>query len=81
MYGESPNGSNEMGKMITDWHCDRLKNMIETCGGQILCGGNVKKEIKFVEPTIIVNPKLDSEVMNEEIFGPILPIITFNKIE
>lgn len=81
MYGETSTGSDEMGKVVTDWHCDRLKKMIETSGGQIVMGGNVKRDIKYVEPTIIVNPKPDSSVMEEEIFGPVLPIITFQNID
>jgi aldehyde dehydrogenase (NAD+) len=49
-----------MGKIVTDWHCDRLKKIAETSGGELICGGGMKKEIKYVEPTIILNPKLDS---------------------
>ena len=69
-----------MGKIITDWHCDRLRKLIDTSGGELICGGNIKKNIKYVEPTIILNPSMDSEVMQEEVFGPILPIITFSDI-
>lgn len=80
MFGNHPNGSPDQGKIVTDWHCDRLKKIIETSGGEVICGGGVNREIKYVEPTIIINPKLTSESMQEEIFGPILPIITFNSI-
>lgn len=70
-----------MGKVITDWHCDRLRKLIETSKGEILCGGRVDRDIKYVEPTVIVNPDLSSPVMEEEIFGPVLPIITFKNID
>jgi hypothetical protein len=33
MFGENPNGSEDMGKLVTGWHCDRLKDMIETSNG------------------------------------------------
>ena len=69
-----------MGKVITDWHCDRLRNLILNCEGEILCGGGINKEIKYVEPTIVLNPNKDSSLMDEEIFGPILPIITYTHI-
>lgn len=49
--------------------------------GKIEIGGKVRVEAKYIEPTVIYNPKLDSKLMTEEIFGPLLPIITFNKIE
>ncbi len=41
MYGNFPGGSPDMGKVITDWHCDRIKKLIDTSKGQILCGGRV----------------------------------------
>jgi acyl-CoA reductase-like NAD-dependent aldehyde dehydrogenase len=63
MYGNHPNGSPEMGKIVTDWHCDRLKKMIETSGGEIICGGGVNRDEKYVEPTVIVNPDMNSTCM------------------
>lgn len=81
MFGEHPNGSPEMGKVVTDWHCDRLKKMIEQSGGKIVMGGRVDRDIKYVEPTIIVNPSLDSECMREEIFGPVIPVVTYDKFD
>jgi acyl-CoA reductase-like NAD-dependent aldehyde dehydrogenase len=51
--------------------------MIETSKGKILLGGKVDKKDRYVEPTIIDNPDPKSLVLEEEIFGPILPIITF----
>ena len=80
MYGEHPNGSPDMGKIVTDWHCDRLKSLIETSGGKIIFGGRVDREMKYVEPTIIDTPKPDSQIMKDEIFGPLLPVIGFNDI-
>lgn len=80
MYGGHPNGSPEMGKVVTDWHCDRLKTLIDTSKGKILCGGKVNRDIKYVEPTIISNPDLNSALMQEEIFGPVLPVMTFVNI-
>lgn len=52
-----------MGKMITDWHCDRLEDLIKNSGGKIICGGNINKQIKYVEPTIISNPNPDSKLL------------------
>jgi len=81
MFGTSETGSSDMGKVITDWHCDRLKRVIDKSNGKLVCGGKVNRQIKYVEPTVIENPELTSEVMTEEIFGPVVPIITFKKIE
>lgn len=49
---------------------------LESHGGEVFIGGNHNLTKRWIEPTIILNPKLDSLLMNEEIFGPILPIIT-----
>lgn len=82
MFGEKSEGSKDMGKMIADFHCERLKNMIETSGGKVIMGGKIiNKSIKYVEPTIIVDPNPNSTVMQEEIFGPILPIVTFTEFD
>jgi aldehyde dehydrogenase (NAD+) len=80
MYGNAENGSADMGKIITDWHCDRLKGLIDSSKGKIVFGGKVNRNIKYVEPTIILNPDAKSPVMQEEIFGPVIPIITFKNI-
>lgn len=80
-YGEHVNGSPEMGKVITDWHCDRIQKLIKSTKGEVVCGGRVDREAKYVEPTIILNPELNDEVMEEEIFGPVLPVLTFTKID
>jgi len=69
-----------MGKIVTDWHCDRIKGLIDNSNGQIVCGGKVDKKLKYVEPTIIVDPDMKSSVMKEEIFGPVIPVFTFKNI-
>jgi len=70
-----------MGKIITDWHIDRLENLIKTSGGKLIHGGRVDKSAKYCEPTLIDGPTYNSPVMEEEIFGPILPIVTFKTID
>lgn len=53
MFGEFPTGSPDMGKVIADFHCDRLKKLIDTSKGSILFGGKVDRDLRYVEPTII----------------------------
>jgi len=66
-----------MGKVINDFHVKRLTRLMETSGGKIVHGGKVRTDIKYIEPTIIVDPNPQSEMMTDEIFGPIMPIIPF----
>lgn len=80
VFGEKPEGSDDMGKMINDFHTERMERLISTAGGKIICGGNVKKEIKYCEPTIILEPDKDSELMKDEIFGPILPVYPYKSV-
>jgi aldehyde dehydrogenase (NAD+) len=78
MFGDGGDqGSPDMGKIIIEWHCDRIEDLLKGHGGQVVCGGKVNKGIKYIEPTVVLNPKPDSKLMKEEIFGPILPIVTF----
>lgn len=57
-----------------------MERLINTSGGKIAYGGHVNFEKKHVQPTIILEPKLDSELMTTEIFGPICPIFPFETI-
>jgi len=70
-----------MGKVIAGFHCDRLKKIIDTTKGEIVLGGRVDKDINYVEPTVILNPPENDSSMCEEIFGPVLPILTWDKID
>lgn len=49
--------------------------------GEIILGGKGDLKDKYIAPTIINNPSLDSKIMKEEIFGPILPILGFTDIK
>lgn len=77
-FGEKPNGSDEMGKVINEFHTKRIAKLLEGCGGKVLLGGKVDVKNKYIEPTIILNPNKDSDLMTEEIFGPIFPVFTYS---
>lgn len=77
--GENPIKNEDYPKIVNERHFERLSNLIE--GEKILVGGKTDKKLLKIEPTILDNPKIDSKVMSEEIFGPILPIITYKTIE
>lgn len=68
-------------QIINQRHVSRLKSLLDESvayGSQIASGGTVNEAERFIEPTIMTNVTLDSPVMREEIFGPILPIVTYN---
>lgn len=65
--------------IVNEKHFERLMNLIS--GEKIIAGGNGDKNRRFIEPTILDDITFDSNIMQEEIFGPILPILTFNTID
>ncbi|CAM3701639.1 aldehyde dehydrogenase family protein [Erysipelothrix urinaevulpis] len=72
-YGEFPLDSKDYGHMIDQKSLDRQIALLQ--GQEIIHGGLV--EGLRLEPTLILDPSMESDIMNEEIFGPILPIIGF----
>lgn len=78
-YGEHPITSYDYGRIINNKHFHRLKNLM--AGQTILHGGEHNEEQLFIAPTLIDDPSLESPLMKEEIFGPLLPVIGYEKEE
>ncbi|MGV9004778.1 aldehyde dehydrogenase [Flavobacterium sp.] len=75
-YGENPKISPDYCRIINEKNWERLVTMLEN--ETILLGGKSAKEDFYFAPTLIDEPKLDSLIMKDEIFGPILPIIGYD---
>lgn len=60
---------------------DRLVSLIDDTAGNVITGGGHDRESLRIEPTVIVNPAPTDAVMTEEIFGPILPVITTESVD
>jgi aldehyde dehydrogenase (NAD+) len=77
-YSSSPKQSEDFARIINEKNFNRLTQMLhdETC----IIGGQTDINSLYIAPTIIDEPKLDSEVMRDEIFGPILPVISYENI-
>jgi len=73
MFGENAKDSTDYGRIVNEIHCQRLASYLD--GLDVEYGGNFDIEAKYFEPTIVVNPTLDSQLMTDEIFGAILPIV------
>lgn len=74
-FGEKPEESYNYGKMINAKQFDRVITYLSQ--GTIVQGGRNDKEKLFIEPTILTDVSLDAAVMKDEIFGPVLPVISF----
>ena len=73
MYGNDRLGSTDYAKIINRRHFDRLRNYLDN--GEVVIGGRFDEENCRIEPTVLTGVARDSEIMREEIFGPILPIL------
>jgi len=69
----------EMPTIINQKHYDRVTRLLKS--GRIVTGGGCDPERRFVEPTLMTDVDPDSPIMQEEIFGPILPVLTYGDIE
>lgn len=78
-FTANPAENKSYGKMINEKQFDRVAAYIQQ--GQIVYGGNTDKAKLYIQPTILSNASLDSPVMKDEIFGPVLPIISYSSHE
>jgi len=78
-YGENVLDNEDYPSIINEEHFNRIKNLMDD--QNIVHGGELDKENLRISPTLIDDPSWDSDVMGEEIFGPVLPIKTFDQIE
>ena len=78
-YGPSPQQSKDYGRIINQNHFERLIKYFED--GTVLFGGEHDKKDLYISPTLLSNVKQSSPVMQDEIFGPILPITEFETME
>ncbi|MCL4134850.1 UNVERIFIED_CONTAM: hypothetical protein GTU68_022009 [Idotea baltica] len=75
-YGEDPKQSPDLCRIINDRNFSRIVEYLKD--GKPVVGGGFDAAERWIEPTILVDVSADSKVMTEEIFGPILPIMTVN---
>lgn len=78
-YGDNPASSPDFARVINDRHWERIEKLLHK--GKIVLGGEVDRKTRYIAPTIIdgISPK--DPVMQEEIFGPVLPVITIESLD
>ena len=78
MYGDSPLDNKDYGKMINEKHYTRVMGFIDR--EKVVLGGQGREDELRIEPTILDHVAAEDAVMQEEIFGPILPVLTYAKL-
>jgi len=74
LFGTEPQQSTEFGRIVNERHFDRLSSLLDS--GRTVTGGDSDRATKYIAPTVLADVDPKSPVMQEEIFGPILPIVT-----
>lgn len=78
-FGADPQVSPDLGRIISDWHFQRLQGLLRC--GQVAIGGQSDPQDRYIAPTVLVDVQETEQVMQEEIFGPILPIVTVGSVD
>lgn len=79
VYGADPQTSGEYGRIVNERHFDRLTGLLGS--GRVVVGGGSDRADKYIAPTVLADVDPASPVMGEEIFGPILPIVTVDGLD
>jgi len=78
-YGPDPKSSSDYGRIVNDHHFGRLQKLM--AGGHTVLGGETDRQFRYIAPTVLINVDLDSTLMTEEIFGPLLPVIPVSSMK
>ena len=80
-YGSDPSTSADLAQVVNERHAERLTKLLADHGGTVACGGEVNPTTRKLAPTVIVDPDPASPLMQEEIFGPILPVLAVDDVD
>ncbi|GAB6494994.1 aldehyde dehydrogenase family protein [Bacillus sp. UMTAT18] len=80
-YGENSMQSKDYGRIVNERQFDRLASIIEQDKENVIFGGTSVKENLYIEPTLLEAKSWSDATMQDEIFGPILPILEYNQLE
>lgn len=78
-FGNDPQRSPDYGRIVNERHFNRLCGLLAY--GRIVCGGQADAGERYIAPTLIDAPALDSPLMQEEIFGPLLPVLSYDSLD
>ncbi len=79
-YGKNPQASEDFGRIINERQFRRLEALLEREKEQITFGGKTDVNDLYIEPTIVENVNWQSPIMEDEIFGPILPVMAYEDL-
>jgi len=77
-YGPDPKLSPDFARIVSDKHFERISRLLGE--GTVVIGGQTDAETRYIAPTVIDGVKAEDQIMQEEIFGPVLPVITYDDL-
>jgi len=80
-FGKNPQESTSLGRIINDQHHQRIVKLIENAKGKVLTGAKWDAKDRFIAPTVISDVDPSCDLMKEEIFGPVLPILPVPNVQ
>ncbi|HDJ6596970.1 TPA: aldehyde dehydrogenase [Staphylococcus aureus] len=80
-YGQNIQQSPDYGRIVNLKHYHRLTSLLNSAQMNIVFGGHSDEDERYIEPTLLDHVTSDSAIMQEEIFGPILPILTYQSLD
>jgi len=80
-YGSDPHHSGAFGRVVNDAHMDRLLKMLQSTKARVVTGGTSAAGDRYLAPTVLADLNWDDPVMEEEIFGPVLPVLSYSHLD
>jgi len=80
-FPQGAQASDSYGRMLNKRHFKRVENVLRNSKGKVVVGGHTDEAEKFIEPTIVSDVQSDDSLMEDEIFGPVLAIVTVKNID
>ncbi len=78
-YGADPESSPDYGRIVNETHFNRLVRLMGT--GRIVAGGSTNPASRYIAPTVLTGISMSSPIMEDEIFGPLLPVIEYEDLD
>ncbi|KAJ3558601.1 hypothetical protein NM688_g822 [Phlebia brevispora] len=80
-YPVDPSSSDSFSRIVSEAHTKRIKRYIDETKGKVVVGGQADVEKRYIAPTIVKDVPLDDSLMEDEIFGPVLPVVPVNDVD
>jgi acyl-CoA reductase-like NAD-dependent aldehyde dehydrogenase len=78
-FGDDPHQSADYGRIVSRRHFERIRAYLDQ--GEVVQGGQIDESDLFIAPTLLLDPRPGSSVLKEEIFGPVLPVQTYDDFD